>query len=264
MEEIQDVSMTRNQRYHALHREERLAKAAEKYKNNPEVIAKREERERKKAERDAEKAAKKEADRLLKENDIYEQAAVKRYGLKKVENDNPFEGRYKAELDKIDKEEADQLSKVKTRKPGETKADGATRASGEVQNIKAEFEQKTATLYQQIAILNQTVQSLQEKVNTISVCSNNTMNHSTITNTQNSNNVFVLNDFGKNDIDFLTQDDILEFSDPSIRYNKVLALLVKKINCNKSAPQNHNILITNLLTFRYGTSLFRRELDNDV
>ena len=90
--------------------------------------------------------AKKEADRLLKENDIYEQAAVKRYGLKKVENANPFEGRYKAELDKIDKEEADQLSKVKTRKPGETKADGATRASGEVQNIKAEFEQKRIDL----------------------------------------------------------------------------------------------------------------------
>ncbi len=78
----QDVSgvMTRNQRYHALHREERIAKALEKYHNNPEVIAKKEERERKKAEREAEKeakkAAEKEAKRLEKEKKREEKLAL--------------------------------------------------------------------------------------------------------------------------------------------------------------------------------------------
>ena len=67
MEEIQDVSkMPRHQRYYLLHREEKINKVKERYHNNPEVIAKKEERERKKAEREAEKAAKKEAEKEAK------------------------------------------------------------------------------------------------------------------------------------------------------------------------------------------------------
>jgi hypothetical protein len=54
-EESQDLSnMPRHQRYYALHREEKLAKNKEKYNTNPEIIAKRIERERKKAMKEAE------------------------------------------------------------------------------------------------------------------------------------------------------------------------------------------------------------------
>ena len=53
--------MTRNQRYHALHREERCARRMEIYHNSPEVIAKKEEHERKKIEKELLKKAEKEA-----------------------------------------------------------------------------------------------------------------------------------------------------------------------------------------------------------
>jgi hypothetical protein len=60
-------NMTRHQRYYALHREEKLAKVKERYKNDPEFIAKQQEKERKKAEKEAEKEAQKEAKRIEKE-----------------------------------------------------------------------------------------------------------------------------------------------------------------------------------------------------
>jgi len=50
-------TMTRYQIYHALNRAKRLEKAAERYHNDPAVIAKRAERERLKAEKEATKAA---------------------------------------------------------------------------------------------------------------------------------------------------------------------------------------------------------------
>lgn len=54
-EETQDAAkMPRHQRYYALHREEKLAK----YHTNPEIIAKRQEREQKKIEKEAEKEVK--------------------------------------------------------------------------------------------------------------------------------------------------------------------------------------------------------------
>ncbi len=46
-------------RYYRLHRDERLAVLKEKYNSRPDVIEKREERERKKAEKEAEKEAEK-------------------------------------------------------------------------------------------------------------------------------------------------------------------------------------------------------------
>jgi hypothetical protein len=52
------TKLTRNQRYHLLNREVRLQKQHEKYINRPDVIAKREERERKKAEKEAQKIEK--------------------------------------------------------------------------------------------------------------------------------------------------------------------------------------------------------------
>lgn len=49
--------LTKGAKYHALYREQRLEKAREAYNSRPEVIAKREERERLKAEKDAAKEA---------------------------------------------------------------------------------------------------------------------------------------------------------------------------------------------------------------
>jgi hypothetical protein len=48
------IKMTRHNRYYTLHREERLAK----YNSRPDIIAKREEREKKRQEKEREKAAK--------------------------------------------------------------------------------------------------------------------------------------------------------------------------------------------------------------
>lgn len=50
-------TMTRYQIYHALNRAKRLEKAAERYHNDPAVLAKRAERERLKAEKEAAKIA---------------------------------------------------------------------------------------------------------------------------------------------------------------------------------------------------------------
>jgi hypothetical protein len=69
MEETQEIKLSRHQRYHALNREKRISYQLERYYNNPEVIAKREERERKKAEREAEKAIKKAAEKEAKQQE---------------------------------------------------------------------------------------------------------------------------------------------------------------------------------------------------
>jgi septin family protein len=51
----QDMAkMPRHQRYYALHRDEKLARDKERYNSNPEIVAKREERERKKVAKEAE------------------------------------------------------------------------------------------------------------------------------------------------------------------------------------------------------------------
>jgi hypothetical protein len=60
--------MPRHQRYYALHRNEKLARDKERYNSNPEIVAKREERERKKAVREAEAELKRlEKERLRQE-----------------------------------------------------------------------------------------------------------------------------------------------------------------------------------------------------
>lgn len=65
---MDDVKLTRNQRYYALHREEKLNKVKERYQNSTEFIAKKEEQERKKAEKEAEKEAKRiEKERIRQE-----------------------------------------------------------------------------------------------------------------------------------------------------------------------------------------------------
>ena len=59
-------TITASARFYRLHREEHLAKKKAEYAARPDVIAKREEKERKRAERDAIKAAKKEEEKAAK------------------------------------------------------------------------------------------------------------------------------------------------------------------------------------------------------
>ena len=59
-EESEVKNMSREMRYYHLHREEKLVKLRERYANHPNTIAKREERERKKVEKEAEYKAKQE------------------------------------------------------------------------------------------------------------------------------------------------------------------------------------------------------------
>jgi len=51
-------TLTKHQRYYALHKKEKNAKTLERYHNRPDIIAKREERERKKTEKDSEREVK--------------------------------------------------------------------------------------------------------------------------------------------------------------------------------------------------------------
>lgn len=72
--------MTSEMRYYYRNREERINKVKDKYHNDPEVIAKREERERKRIEKgamkQAEKEAEKEAKRIEKERIRQEKLAL--------------------------------------------------------------------------------------------------------------------------------------------------------------------------------------------
>jgi len=56
-----EATMTRHQRYYALHREEKLAKVKERYKNDPNHIARQQEKERRKAEKEGERIEKEKA-----------------------------------------------------------------------------------------------------------------------------------------------------------------------------------------------------------
>lgn len=62
-------------RFYYLHREERKKKQLERYHNDPAVIAKREEKERKRAEKEAQKEAEKELKRMEREKLVQERTA---------------------------------------------------------------------------------------------------------------------------------------------------------------------------------------------
>ena len=62
-EVAENVQITKYQRYYALHRDAKLSK----YHNNPEIIAKKEERERQKAKKDLLKKEKQEAEKAAKQ-----------------------------------------------------------------------------------------------------------------------------------------------------------------------------------------------------
>ena len=63
-----EESSTRSARFYRLHRDEQLAKKKQEYDTNPEVITRRAERERMRAEREAEKLLK----QIEKENKLQE------------------------------------------------------------------------------------------------------------------------------------------------------------------------------------------------
>ena len=64
---MEEITLTRHQRYHALNREKRISYQLERYYNNPDVIAKREERERKRIAREAEQEAKRQEKNRIRE-----------------------------------------------------------------------------------------------------------------------------------------------------------------------------------------------------
>ena len=66
-EETAATNITPAARFYRLHRDEQLARKKEEYNNRPEVIAKREERRRKQAEREAGKGTEKMEDNETKE-----------------------------------------------------------------------------------------------------------------------------------------------------------------------------------------------------
>jgi len=102
-EEETTQKMTRNQRYHLLNRESRLQKQREQYNNNPDIILKRMERERIKAEKETEKIAKKEAEKEAK------QAAAKAEKEAKKSNASPTK---KAKKEVVEDEEEEKVKKI--------------------------------------------------------------------------------------------------------------------------------------------------------
>ena len=70
-------TMNKYQRYYALHREQKLSK----YHNDPEVIARREERERKKAEKESEKEIK-QAEKEKKRQEVLQLALATKKQVK--------------------------------------------------------------------------------------------------------------------------------------------------------------------------------------
>jgi bisphosphoglycerate-independent phosphoglycerate mutase (AlkP superfamily) len=73
-------TMNKYQRYYALHREQKLSK----YHNDPEVITRREERERKKAEKEVEKEIK-QAEKEKKRQEVLQLALATKKSVKKSE-----------------------------------------------------------------------------------------------------------------------------------------------------------------------------------
>lgn len=63
---MEEETITPSARFYRLHRDEQLAKKKIEYENRPDVIAKREAREKRKVEKEAQKASSKEAEKAIK------------------------------------------------------------------------------------------------------------------------------------------------------------------------------------------------------
>lgn len=78
--------MNKYQRYYMLHRDDKLSK----YHNDPEVIAKREQKERKKAEKEAEKLAKQQEKEQKRQEKLQLALATKKTNKKQTGGLNEF------------------------------------------------------------------------------------------------------------------------------------------------------------------------------
>ena len=74
------AEMNKYQRYYALHRDDKLSK----YHNDPEVIAKREEKERKKAEKNAEERTKQQEKERIRQEKLQLALATKKSNKKQT------------------------------------------------------------------------------------------------------------------------------------------------------------------------------------
>jgi hypothetical protein len=90
--EGEQPTMTPEMRYYYRHRDEKIARDLARYHNRPDVIAKRGERERLRAEKqlktEAEKMAKKEAKRMEKERIVQEKLALAEATKRKLKEKN--------------------------------------------------------------------------------------------------------------------------------------------------------------------------------
>ena len=87
MTEESQVKMTPEQRYYYLHREEKIAKDLARYHSRPDVIAKKEERERKRLQKETEKEAEKESKRIEKEQILQKKQELALATKKKTNSD---------------------------------------------------------------------------------------------------------------------------------------------------------------------------------
>ena len=103
--------------------------------------------------------------------------------------------------------------------------------------------------------------------NTNTSNTNNTTNTNNITNNITNNNVTLqlqINSFGKEDISYITLEDVKKCLD---RRFPGLFHYIKLVHFNKNAPQNHNLLLTNersKFIKVYKNGKFKREYKNEV
>ena len=81
-EETAETNITPAARFYRLHRDEQLARKKEEYNNRPDVIAKREERRRKQAEKEAGKGTEKMEDNETKEEKREKREKIRQEKLK--------------------------------------------------------------------------------------------------------------------------------------------------------------------------------------
>ena len=89
----EEITLTPSARYYLLHREEKLAKFRERYNNRPDVIAKRQEKEARKAattiSKKVESEEEKQEKRLEKQRQLQEKTALARATKRKPSKKEP-------------------------------------------------------------------------------------------------------------------------------------------------------------------------------
>lgn len=118
------------------------------------------------------------------------------------------------------------------------------RMQGHMNHMQSMFEQLQVELNSLKSSTTVTSSNTTGHHNTSNNSHNTTTSSNNTTTTNHTHNTFYLSNFGSDDTSFLTAGDLKDIA--SFRYNKLLLRYIEKVNCNKSAPQNHNFLISNL------------------